>query len=193
MPVDDFVGVVTAILGILKDHCPPFLVQRCKVQCLSQPNVTRNPLQILASRIGNVGDKIGPFGRPPAFFGVRFRFQPWSPPDEDEDEADEEHEVNAQEAGNEAAVSHPPGENLPATIEEADDDETAEAIEARDYVTVRFEPYSEDPSQVWIEVAAGYFAQDEPIRLADLFNRVAEYLADVSIRYRQLQEVLRPV
>lgn len=160
MPVDEFVNVVKTVLRALKDHCPPFFLQRCKVHCLSQPNVTPNPLGILASRIGNVGDKVDPFGRPPTFFGVRFRFQPWSSTDQDNDEEDVENGDSGEDGPSSGtssmAVDQPPTE-LPAPP----------AVEARGHVTVRFEPYDADPSQVWIEVAAMHFAP-EPIMIADL-------------------------
>src|SRR6266849_2139809 len=35
MPVDEFVNVVKTVLSCLAEHCPPFWVQRCKIQCLS--------------------------------------------------------------------------------------------------------------------------------------------------------------
>jgi hypothetical protein len=159
MPLDEFVNVVNTVLGALKDHWRAFFVQRCKVQCLAQPNVTRNPLGILASRIGNISDKIAPFGRPPAFFGVRFRFQPWSP------EEDEDSQTPDAEAA-EVEGTDPPGgqveQDVPAErdvpVESAGESEPT--TEARGYLTVRFEPYQADPSQVWIEVAATYLAQD---------------------------------
>jgi hypothetical protein len=162
MPVDEFVAVVKSVLTALKDHWRVFFIQRCKVQCLSQPNVFPNPLGILASRIGNVSDKILPFGRPPAFFGVRFRFQPWSPNEEEDPETQEQ---EADVAENEPSVpsSSPSEQEAPAET----DDPGEPATEARGFVTVRFEPYSADPSQVWIEVASSYIAE-EPIVPADL-------------------------
>jgi hypothetical protein len=80
MAHDGFIDVVKTVLTALGDSCPPFFIQRCKIQCLSQPNVLPEPLAILATRIGQVADKVGPFGRTPSFFGVRFRFVPWSSP-----------------------------------------------------------------------------------------------------------------
>ena len=162
MPVDEFVTVVKTITTALKDHWRVFFIQRCKVQCLSQPNVLPSPLGILANRIGSVGDKIVPFGRPPAFFGVRFRFQPWSPDEEDDPDA-EGQESGVAEA-EPAASSSAPGEQEGQAEAEGSGEEVAEA---RGYVTVRFEPYSADPSQVWIEVASSYIAE-EPITPSDL-------------------------
>src|SRR5260370_9974976 len=91
MPVDQFVKVVKEVLQAMGNSCPPFFMQRCKIQCLSQTNVFPHPLGILASRIGNVSDKIAPFGRPPTFFGVRFGFSPYSEDDEEEEGGENEH------------------------------------------------------------------------------------------------------
>ncbi|HEY2826100.1 MAG TPA: hypothetical protein VGJ04_00750, partial [Pirellulales bacterium] len=92
MPVDEFVGVVKTVLRCLGEDCPPFFIQRCKIHCLMQ-TTNIDPLALLAGNIANVTDKIGPFGRFPSFFGVRFRFRPWDPEDfEEESRSDDESE-----------------------------------------------------------------------------------------------------
>jgi hypothetical protein len=80
-PVDDFIGIKKAVLRALVSagvKCPPLMIQRTRIQCLSQPSHSKDALAILADRVARVKDKIQPFGRPPAFFGVRFRFLPYA-------------------------------------------------------------------------------------------------------------------
>jgi hypothetical protein len=115
-----------------------------------------------------VGDKIAPFGRPPTFFGVRFRFAPWRP-GEDADDEDGENEAGDENALESAAPqADPPTAGEAAPVDSGNESGAIQQVEeGRGFVTVRFEPYSEDPSQVWIEVAANYIAP-EPIRLDDL-------------------------
>ena len=165
MPADEFVNVAKTVLQTLGDDCKPFFVQRCKIQCLAQPNVLPSPLGILATRVGNVGpgERIAPFGRPPTFFGVRFRFDPWSPDEEPDSDATEnettDHDVS------EIAEDDPPGAG---EAEDADDEDAIQQVtEGRGFLTVRFEPYTEDPRQMWVEVAANYIAP-EPIIITDL-------------------------
>lgn len=107
-------GVLRALHAISEDadgvRFPPFITQRTRVQALSQPQILDDSLNLLAGRVANAMESIDPFGRPPAFFGVRFRFPPCTI----------EHAAGAE-------VSHD------------------------DFATVRFETYSEDPQQVWME------------------------------------------
>lgn len=167
MSSDAFAGIVETVLRGLRDEFRPFFIQKVKINCLSQPLEDRNPLAILAVKIANIGDKIGPFGRPPKFFGVRFRFEPWEPQDELGEEDDEIDDAIA-----ESAQSGEPNEGealgKDSAIDETDElDNIPQLIGGRGFVTVRFEPYNEDPSQLWIEVAANYLA-DEPITLENL-------------------------
>lgn len=118
-----FAQGVRAVLGAFSAVCtdsgagvPPILMQRCRIHCLSQPNEAGTSLDLLTTRVADVLGKIGPFERPPLFFGVRFRF----PPVEIEAEGEE-----------------PTNHN--------------------NFCVVRFETYSEDLSQVWMEVAASHF------------------------------------
>lgn len=119
--VDGFTTVVKEVLRGLKavadeipDYAvPPFFVQRCRVNCLSQAMASGSSLELLAARVANVMEAIKPFERPPSFFGVRFRFPP--------------------------------------VVLEA---EGAQGAAFENFASVRFETYSEDPSQVWMEVAA---------------------------------------
>jgi hypothetical protein len=102
---------------------------------------------------------IGPFNRPPAFFGVRFRFRPWSPDDDDEQENNEE-DAKEDGGGNQA-------EAVPAIVPEPGGESSLQEENTGNFVTVRFELYEADPSQMWIEVATNYFVR-EPIMLDDL-------------------------
>lgn len=94
--VEDFADRACKVLETLGEDCPPIFYQKCEVECLAQPHVSNDSLVLLAGVVSNVANKIGPFGRPPSFFGVRFRFAPYNK-DEDEDEdqkdwvSDEDH------------------------------------------------------------------------------------------------------
>ena len=52
---------------------------------MAQPHGTEDSLKLLAGCVSNVGDKTVPFGRPPSFFGVRFRFAPYNKEEETQD------------------------------------------------------------------------------------------------------------
>jgi hypothetical protein len=101
--VDDFVRRAKAVLRALAAVCadanvepPPVLTQRCKINCLSQPHESESPIELLAKRLARVVDKIEPFGRPPAFFGVRFRFPPASFMEDGEDKSEQGKEDDSQ-------------------------------------------------------------------------------------------------
>ena len=94
--VEDFVRrvrtVSTALAQVSAKYelgSVPLFTQRCKINCLSQPNEV-SPLDLLASRMSVVKEEIEPFGRPPAFFGVRFRFPPVTIVEDDEETIAEE-------------------------------------------------------------------------------------------------------
>ncbi len=138
--VGDFVSIVANILkGLQKidETYPPIIVQRCKIQCLSQPHKSANSLELLAGKVARVLDKIDPFERSPSFFGVRFRFMPQGL---FEAEGNEEGEAAAREQeqknqGRELAQKSRAGDS---------------------FVMMRFETYAQDLSMVWMEVAATY-------------------------------------
>lgn len=132
--LDDFLRAIVAVIGAFdavgksaKLNLPPILVQKCRIQCLSQPLGSRGSLELLASKVASVMESITPFGRPPSYFGVRFRFPP-------------------------CEIEH----------------EDGETTEHKDFVTVRFETFSEDTSLVWMEVAAVHLSLGGPMSFSEI-------------------------
>lgn len=148
---DVFVQVVETVLGGLREeHIQPFYIQRCRIHCLTQPHNCENSIRLLASRVANVFGSIQPFERPPSFFGVRFRFEPMvisALPESDSGQGDT---TEGQEIAEEAGIL----------------EESESRIECEGYVSLRFETYEKDISQVWMEVAAAY-PQDTPLTVAN--------------------------
>jgi len=145
----EFLNTVETVLGgINEDDIPPFFLQRVKIQCLCQTSICEDAVELLAGRVSRAYDAIQPFERPPAFFGVRFRFPPV-------------HLVTPRESSGE-----------PDEAEDEDDIEQAIAEgrieEKAGFVTLRLESYAQDPSQVWMEVAEMYPHFDSPMALADI-------------------------
>jgi len=144
--IDTFVEVVQTVLGGLgAQEIPPFFLQRVKIQCLAQPANCDDAVQLLAGRAARVYENIGPFDRPPSFFGLRFRFPP-------------------------ALVCRDERENNDGDLT---DELLKRAVaegrveEKSGFVTLRFESYVRDPHKVWMEVAASYPQSDEPLTIAD--------------------------
>jgi hypothetical protein len=139
--IDEFVNIVSTVLKGVELSAPVFM-QRCKIQCVFQAHGSENAIELLAGKVANVWDKIGPFERPPALFGVKFRFPPGSDDEEQEkeEETSESEEVTAKVATN------------------------REPIEYRGFVTLRIETYGKDAKQVWMEVSASYPAS-EPLSI----------------------------
>lgn len=80
--------VLRGIDEILDDDKSPLLIgQKTRVRALSQPHGHEDSVDLLAGKLAQVMDRIGPFGRPPAWFGLRFRFPPmqWESKDQDGD------------------------------------------------------------------------------------------------------------
>lgn len=123
--VKGVLGGLSAVMEDLDCEVPPFLAQRCRVHCTAQPNQSEHSLDLLAGKVARVKESILPFGRPPSFFGVRFRFPP-------------------------------------AVIVDGD---TRHETSHEDFVTVRFETFSDDISQVWMEVAATYMLMEKRVAL----------------------------
>jgi len=143
--VDEFVGVVKTILRAIGNDFPPFFIpQLCKIQCLSQPNNCENAVDLLGGKVANVLGSIDPFERPPSYFGVRFRF---SAVDLHEVQGDADADLN-EEGGESEPVADVPQETKPP--------DQAQATEHESYVTLRFETYDKDVTQVWMEAAAVY-------------------------------------
>lgn len=128
---DMFAAKVGAVLKEYAAACkeaelqlPPIFFQKCRIRCLSQPGFYGS-LDLLAGKVGRVIDKTHAFGRPPQFFGVRFRFPP---------------------------------------VEAEGDEGEPESHE--NFTVIRFETYSEDPTQIWMEIAATHFFR-KPINVRD--------------------------
>jgi hypothetical protein len=131
--IEQFSDRVCAILKALGDDCPPFLFQRCEVRILANPTHAKSALELLAKGPASVYEAIEPFGRPPSHFGLRFRFLPYSASDIEEQEEDE-----SQSEGPFELVSQDP-----------DNPEGEES-----FVSARFETYTKNSKQVWIEVVS---------------------------------------
>lgn len=129
MHVDAFADNAIDVCKALGENFPEIcFVQKCKVHCLVQLPGEVNAVEFLASKVANVYDKISRFGRPPAHFGVRFRFPPVT--------------------GNAEIPEDNPDEGRGA--------EDAEIIEKRGFCTLRFESYHKNLSQIWVEAASIY-------------------------------------
>ncbi|MEX2286140.1 MAG: hypothetical protein WD648_03560 [Planctomycetaceae bacterium] len=100
-----FVEVVETVLAAIsevKEDCPPIIGQRCTIQCVAKPLNSEHSISLLAGKVSNVLDRIDPFERPPAFFGIRFRFPPFiklipedADKNDDESPAEERHDFIA--------------------------------------------------------------------------------------------------
>ena len=129
--LDEFTSIVanvTSSFETIAQRCPPIIAQRCKIQCLSQPLSSTDSLNLLAGKVANVLHAIDPFERPPSFFGVRFRFLP------EEMFANDPSEEQERTAGAESEMT----------------------TDGSDFITMRFETYAHDFSNVWMEIAATY-------------------------------------
>lgn len=134
--VDEFIEVVQTVMqavGETSQNAPGMFSQKCTIQCVSKPQGSEHSILLLAGRVSNVLDKIEPFGRPPAFFGMRFRFPPY-------------HKADSGESDLEA--------------DEDDGDEAGES-DRHDFVSVRFETWSKDVEQVFMEITAVNFFREE--------------------------------
>lgn len=145
---------VVSSLAEVSKNCPPVIMQRCKISGTAQPNNCEHSIELLAGRISGVMEKIEPFGRPPAYFGIRFRFPPARMFDKDDDgEPDEE-----------------------------------SAIDFDDYVTLRFETYARDVSQVWMEVETmNMFEEVADPKASELFaqniKRTYGFLSEQAVQF----------
>jgi hypothetical protein len=140
--IEGFVEIVDTVLkavAAVKKETAPIFAQACVFRCVVKPG-SANSISLLAGKVSNVLKAIGPFERPPQFFGVRFRFPPVS------------------------------------MIQEGADDGEETVEEKHDFVSVRFETWSRDVHQVWIEVSATYFFQDA-INVANT-DRIAHNIRD---------------
>lgn len=146
MRIDLFGKIVENVLGSLnEDDIPSFILQRCRFQCVAQPKHYR-PLELLASKVAHVYDRIDPFERPPDYFGVRFRF-PAVNMVLDESEADEGEANTCSQEGS----------------EEGD----PKVVPLEDFTSLRIEVYGKDPELLWMEVASSYLQTDRPLLLAN--------------------------
>ena len=87
--IDGFLEIIREVGGNLAEfNLPPFIIQRCSIQCLVRPTEAPDALSLLAGNAANVIDAIGPFGRPASAFGMRFRFVPYSTSEDEGDAHD---------------------------------------------------------------------------------------------------------
>jgi hypothetical protein len=142
MGAEEFAGVVKSVLGGLGQWGGPFFAQRCVVRCTAQPMVQEDSLELLAGKLADALHTIEPFGRPPSFFGVRFRFSP--------------HRDEPASAGDPEPAETVPVEAAGRAKKRA---KKVDPIEHRGYLTLRYETYSKDIKQVWMEVEANYVEQ----------------------------------
>jgi hypothetical protein len=131
MPLNDFDNVVQTVIKALPG-VGPFFLQRCRAECLVQVQSEADSRVLLAGKIANVLDRINPFERPPSYFGVRFRFEPQFADDNDKDEDDENDNPIMKPSTDQGELIH------------------------TGFMQARFETYSKDKTQVWIEVTATY-------------------------------------
>lgn len=137
--IDRFCDRVCKILSALGNDCPPIFFQKCEIRCLAGVTNAKSALHLLARGAANVYNKIQPFKRPPSYFGLRFRFQPVT---------EEDLEDDAEQGLIESDFVGVTDEGVP------DIDSIGQS-----YVVARFETYSQDRTQVWIEVVASYPCQ----------------------------------
>jgi hypothetical protein len=162
-PLGSFVEVVQTVLKVVaevKTDCPPIIIQRCWIQSFARPLQSKNSISLLAGKVSDVLTKIVPFDRPPAFFGLRFRFPPYKIVDDGETE----HE--SEDAANEDDIQR----------------------ELRNFVALRFETWGQDVSQVWIEVAAQYLFENpndvtETQKISDNIKDAYDFLTTKAIPF----------
>ncbi len=134
--VDDFVDIVKTVLAGLPPSIGPLFSQRCRIRCTAQPANCTDSIDLLAGKLANALTTITPFGRPPSFFGVRFRFAP----------ATQMQPQPPKEQGTEVAspeeAKTPRGKKKPKKKQE---------VHHRGFYTLRFETFGDDIKKVWIE------------------------------------------
>lgn len=144
--IEEFIGVVGTVLKGL-DQCPPFMIQRCRMECLGQPNNSKNSIELLAEKVANLRDAADLFERPPSYFGMRFRFHPRS-------------FIEVEETSDQAGL---PQEEAKASVEnEGSTPPAREAMADEAFVTLRFETWEDDVSSIWMEAAAMFLATEGP-------------------------------
>jgi hypothetical protein len=183
MPIDSIDGImdnVKTVLTRMGDDFPPFiLLQRCRFQCLAKPQHV-DSIELLAHRMADVYDKFTPLGRPPAYFGIRFRFLPMYMLMDDFQE--EEGQGEGEEKDSYGGMSETDVEETGAgAIEPLNLNESDNA-----HMTLRFETYTKDISYVWMEAAAEFraFTRSNVFTANDV-DRIAENIKDT---YRFLSE-----
>lgn len=115
--------------------------QTTTVRGLVQPHGCQDAIELLTTKVSHVRDKIHPFKRPPAFFGMRFTFPPYEldADDEDEGESDPEAIIETPEMG----VAQPESES------EDDDNSLPDEL-----LHVTYQTWPQDVTQVLVEVTA---------------------------------------
>jgi hypothetical protein len=169
LTVEGFIEAVQTVLsGLGQEDVPPFFVQQCKLQCLAQPTNVEHSLQLLAERVSNVYGPIEPFERPPTHFGVRFQFPPVILRSGESDET-EASRITAEgpQASEQNGLTEPLAEG-------------AHEKKLESFVTARFETYTEDVKQVWMEVSAAYPQLERPLMLSDT-GRIVENIRETHL------------
>ncbi len=166
---DGFIEIVQTVLAALGGEFPPVVVHRVKIECLSRPTNSDGSIELLAGKLSDVLGAERPFGRYPSFFGVRFRFSPRNPigPDNQTDD----------DSDDDSPKALPPAEGDRIDQEAAAASEPGEGASVCDdaFVTLRYETYSKDTKQVWMEVSAEYV---HPLRNTDSIESVAANIRD---------------
>jgi hypothetical protein len=188
MPLDDFIDAAKTVLKSLGSDVHVFIMQRVLIRCIAQPNNVTDSLDLLAGRLADAYDTIGPFERPPSYFGVRFRFGPAIEGEDDPPEDEKAKSPGAPEATGTADGIHPVKAAEPSTPAVKTDGGN-DRREHRGFLTLRFETYSEDIRQVWMELAATYFFSEKVAAAADLteveqnIREAYQFVSEKAIRF----------
>ena len=160
--VDGFIDIAKTVLRGLGEDFPPFvLLQRCRIQCTVKPQ-HMNSILLLAGKVANVHDRFISLGRRPTYFGVRFRFLPMHMLMEDIGlGGDDEFDGDNEDGGDDDEVEGESSQASHGDQRETEDVQSASNLSDDAFMTLRFETYSKDITQVWIEAAAEFRAFTE--------------------------------
>jgi hypothetical protein len=161
--VDEFIDIVKTVLRALGDDFPPVVLrQNCRIQSIVKPRFMGS-IKLLAHEVANVHDTIGPLGRLPTYFGVRFSFLPMDMilndlgtrrTSQDEAATDDQLETGEIQQQNEREPEETSVDQIVNEIMAAEHNESDNAR-----MTLRFETYNADLSFIWIEAAAEFHAR----------------------------------
>jgi len=173
MPIEEFAGIVKTVLEKLGSDLPPLFMQKCKIQMTAQPSVVEDSVDLLADRVANVFRRIGSFGRPPSYFGVRFRFMPFHMLDAQEREIQSENEPEVEAGVQEIQRETDNPERMIVRPEDAEG-----------FAEVRFESYAKDIKSVWMEIQNSYsFPNASLDEIAKNIVRSHRFLSDKCVDF----------